>query len=126
VGADISVRVAATARTGGALLGKLTRIFVETVHTFYAARAAREGNRGAQTGAVTVVQRRPRTNAARQSHPDAPWNAVQGALGDGANGGQPLWERGLGAIHPHVHAKVMSVDRRVCSVGSANLERRRP
>jgi phosphatidylserine/phosphatidylglycerophosphate/cardiolipin synthase-like enzyme len=35
---------------------------------------------------------------------------------------QPLWERGLGAIHPHVHAKVMSVDRRMCSVGSANLD----
>lgn len=35
---------------------------------------------------------------------------------------QPLWERGLGAVHPHVHAKVMSVDRRVCSVGSANLD----
>ncbi len=35
---------------------------------------------------------------------------------------QPRWERGLGAVHPHVHAKVMSVDRRVCSVGSANLD----
>ncbi len=34
----------------------------------------------------------------------------------------PLWEPGLGAIHPHVHAKVMSVDGRVCSVGSANLD----
>ena len=34
----------------------------------------------------------------------------------------PVWERGLGAIHPHVHAKVMSVDGRVCSVGSANLD----
>ena len=28
----------------------------------------------------------------------------------------------LGAIHPHVHAKVVSVDGRVCSVGSANLD----
>jgi len=35
---------------------------------------------------------------------------------------QPRWERGLGALHPHVHAKVMSVDGRVCSVGSANLD----
>jgi phosphatidylserine/phosphatidylglycerophosphate/cardiolipin synthase-like enzyme len=35
---------------------------------------------------------------------------------------QPAWERGLGAIHPHVHAKVTSVDGRVCSVGSANLD----
>jgi phosphatidylserine/phosphatidylglycerophosphate/cardiolipin synthase-like enzyme len=34
----------------------------------------------------------------------------------------PLWERGLGPIHPHVHGKVMSVDGRVCSVGSANLD----
>jgi phosphatidylserine/phosphatidylglycerophosphate/cardiolipin synthase-like enzyme len=35
---------------------------------------------------------------------------------------QPVWERGLGAIHPHVHAKVTSIDGRVCSVGSANLD----
>ena len=34
----------------------------------------------------------------------------------------PRWERGLGTIHPHVHAKVISVDGRVCSVGSANLD----
>jgi hypothetical protein len=41
----------------GALLGNLTRIFVETVHAFYTERAAREGALGAKTGAVTVVQR---------------------------------------------------------------------
>jgi hypothetical protein len=41
----------------GALLGNLTRIFVETVHAFYAERAAREGALDAKTGAVTVVQR---------------------------------------------------------------------
>jgi len=35
---------------------------------------------------------------------------------------QPAWEPGLGAIHPHVHAKLTSVDGRVCSVGSANLD----
>jgi len=35
---------------------------------------------------------------------------------------QPRWERGLGEIHPHVHAKVMCVDGHVCSVGSANLD----
>ena len=35
---------------------------------------------------------------------------------------QPAWEAGLGAIHPHVHAKVVSVDGRLCSVGSANLD----
>jgi hypothetical protein len=41
----------------GALLGRLTRIFEETVQTFYAARAAKDGIRGAKTGSVTVVQR---------------------------------------------------------------------
>jgi len=35
---------------------------------------------------------------------------------------QPAWTRGLGVVNPHVHAKVMSVDGRVCSVGSANLD----
>lgn len=34
----------------------------------------------------------------------------------------PQWEPGLGTIHPHVHAKVMSIDGRACSVGSANLD----
>ena len=32
----------------GALLGNLTRIFVETVHAFYAERAVREGALGVQ------------------------------------------------------------------------------
>ena len=32
------------------------------------------------------------------------------------------WEPGIDTIHPHVHAKVMSIDGRVCSVGSANLD----
>ena len=41
----------------GALLGELTRIFVETVQTFYVGRAAREGVLGAKTGAVTAVRR---------------------------------------------------------------------
>ena len=41
----------------GALLGRLTRIAVETVLTFYAARAGQEGGLGAKSGAVTVVQR---------------------------------------------------------------------
>ncbi|HEX9108692.1 MAG TPA: phosphatidylserine/phosphatidylglycerophosphate/cardiolipin synthase family protein, partial [Longimicrobiales bacterium] len=35
---------------------------------------------------------------------------------------QPGWGEGVGAINPHVHAKVMSADGRVCSVGSANLD----
>jgi hypothetical protein len=42
----------------GALLGRLTRLFVQTVHAFYASTlAAREGAVGAKTGAVSVVQR---------------------------------------------------------------------
>jgi hypothetical protein len=41
----------------GALLGRLTRIFEETVHTFYVERAAKDGKSGAKTGSVTVVQR---------------------------------------------------------------------
>jgi cardiolipin synthase len=35
---------------------------------------------------------------------------------------QPGWTPGLGAVNPHVHAKVMSVDGHVCAVGSANLD----
>src|SRR5262249_51838909 len=41
----------------GARRGALTRIFVESVHTFYVERAAAGGALGAKTGAVTVVQR---------------------------------------------------------------------
>jgi Transposase zinc-binding domain/Putative transposase len=41
----------------GALLGRLTRSFEETVHTFYVERAAKDGKSGAKTGSVTVVQR---------------------------------------------------------------------
>jgi hypothetical protein len=47
---------AALARNG-ALLGSLTRIFEETVRSFYAQRARQEGHRGARTGSVTVLQR---------------------------------------------------------------------
>lgn len=35
---------------------------------------------------------------------------------------RPGWATGLGTVHSHVHAKVVSVDGRVCSVGSANLD----
>ena len=35
---------------------------------------------------------------------------------------QPDWHPSIGDIRPHVHAKAMSVDRRVCAVGSANLD----
>lgn len=34
----------------------------------------------------------------------------------------PGWEPALGVVHPHVHAKVMSVDGERCTVGSANLD----
>ncbi len=35
---------------------------------------------------------------------------------------QSAWHPSVGDIRPHVHAKVMSVDGRVCAVGSANLD----
>ena len=35
---------------------------------------------------------------------------------------QPGWDRGLGVVCPHVHAKLLSVDGHVCTVGSANLD----
>jgi hypothetical protein len=38
------------------LLGRLTRIAVETVLTFYAARAGVEGDLGAKSGAIIAVQ----------------------------------------------------------------------
>ncbi|MFI5167808.1 MAG: phosphatidylserine/phosphatidylglycerophosphate/cardiolipin synthase family protein [Thermoanaerobaculales bacterium] len=52
-------------------------------------------------------------------------DAVVAAGGEGyqfAVREQPGWSEGLGVVNPHVHAKVMSVDGRVCSVGSANLD----
>jgi hypothetical protein len=41
----------------GALLGRLTAIFAETVHAFYAERVAKEGWSGAKTGSVTFLKR---------------------------------------------------------------------
>ena len=35
---------------------------------------------------------------------------------------KPNWQRGLGTVYPHVHAKMMTVDGRIASVGSANLD----
>jgi phosphatidylserine/phosphatidylglycerophosphate/cardiolipin synthase-like enzyme len=35
---------------------------------------------------------------------------------------QPGWHPALGVVCPHVHAKLMTVDGRVCTVGSANLD----
>lgn len=36
--------------------------------------------------------------------------------------GRPRWAPELGTVHPHVHAKVVTADGRVSSVGSANLD----
>ena len=36
--------------------------------------------------------------------------------------GMPGWTPELGVVHPHVHAKALSADGRVCAVGSANLD----
>lgn len=36
--------------------------------------------------------------------------------------GSPAWSPTLGLVHPHVHAKAMSVDGLRCTVGSANLD----
>lgn len=35
---------------------------------------------------------------------------------------QPGWDPSLGDVRPHVHAKAMSADGRVCALGSANLD----
>jgi len=35
---------------------------------------------------------------------------------------QPAWHPTLGEVRPHVHAKAMSADARVCALGSANLD----
>jgi phosphatidylserine/phosphatidylglycerophosphate/cardiolipin synthase-like enzyme len=35
---------------------------------------------------------------------------------------QPGWDPAVGEVRPHVHAKAMSVDGRICAVGSANLD----
>ena len=35
---------------------------------------------------------------------------------------QPGWDPAVGDVRPHVHAKAMSADGRICAVGSANLD----
>jgi phosphatidylserine/phosphatidylglycerophosphate/cardiolipin synthase-like enzyme len=35
---------------------------------------------------------------------------------------QPGWDPAVGDVRPHVHAKMMSADGRVCTVGSANFD----
>ncbi len=71
----------------GALFGKLTRIYVETVQTFYAERAAREGAFGAKTGAVTVVQR---TSSDLRLNPHLHLVALDGAWYE--QGGELCWQ----------------------------------
>jgi hypothetical protein len=82
------------------LLGRLTRIVVETVLTFYAARAAQEGRLGAKSGAVTVVQR---TSSDLRLNPhlhlvvlDGAWYEAGGELAWG--GLSPLGTREVGEV----------------------------
>jgi phosphatidylserine/phosphatidylglycerophosphate/cardiolipin synthase-like enzyme len=35
---------------------------------------------------------------------------------------QPGWDPAMGDVRPHVHAKAMSADGQVCTVGSANFD----
>ena len=74
---------------GGAIAPGL---FVETVHAFYAERAAREGALGAKTGAVTVVQR---TSSDLRLNPHLHLVALDGAWHE--QGGELCWQ-GLGHL----------------------------
>ena len=74
------------------MVGRLTRILVETVQGFYAERAAREGALGAKTGAVTVVQR---TSSDLRLNPHLHLVALDGAWHD--QGGELSWQ-GLGHL----------------------------
>jgi hypothetical protein len=92
----------------GALLGDLTRIFVETVHALYAERAAREGALGAKTGAVTVVQR---TSSDLGLNPHLHVVALDGAWHD--QGAELCWQ-GLGHLQTsEVGAVLESTVRRI-------------
>ena len=76
----------------GVLLGKLTRIFVETMHRFYAARAARDGAPGAKTGSVTALQR---TSSDLRLNPHLHVVVLDGAWYE--EGGELCWA-GLGHL----------------------------
>ena len=69
------------------MLGRLTRIAVETVLTFYAARAGQEGGLGAKSGAVTAVQR---TSSDLRLNPHLHVIALDGAWRE--DGGELSWE----------------------------------
>ena len=76
----------------GALLGNLTRIFIEAVQTFYAERAARAGAPDAKTGSVTAVQR---TSSDLRLNPDLHAIMLDGAWYE--QDGELAWE-GLGHL----------------------------
>ena len=66
------------------MLGRLTRILVDTVQGFYARRARQQGIEDARTGAVTVLQR---TSSDLRLNPhlhavllDGAWHEQGGAL----------------------------------------------
>ena len=71
----------------GALLGDLTRIFLESVQTFYAERAAAGGAPFAKTGVVTVVQR---TSSDLKRSPHLHSVFLDGAYHEG--GAELVWE----------------------------------
>ena len=92
----------------GALLGTLTRIFVETVHAFYSERAAREGALGAKTGAVTAVQR---TSSDLRLNPHLHAVVLDGAWHE--EGGELCWQ-GLSHLKTsEVGAVLESIVRRI-------------
>ena len=76
----------------GGLLGRLTRIAVETVLAFYADRAAQEGGLGAKSGAVTAVQR---TSSDLRLNPHLHMIALDGTWCE--KDGELAWE-GLGHL----------------------------
>jgi hypothetical protein len=85
----------------GALLGRLTRIAVETVLTFYADRAGQEGGHGAKSGAVTAVQR---TSSDLRLNPHLHTVALDGTWFE--RGGELAWE-GLGHLRTSEVGKVL-------------------
>jgi len=107
----------------GALLGKLTRIFVETVHAFYAERAAREGALGATTGAVTVGQR---TSSDLRLNPHLHLVALDGAWDE--EGGELCWQ-GLGHLQTSevgavLESTVRRIERQLGRRGLLGIDRR--
>ena len=99
-----------------ALLGRLTRIAVETVLTFYAARAAEQGRPGAKSGAVTAVQR---TSSDLRLNPhlhmialDGAWREDGGEFGSGRARTSPDQRSGRGAGAPGAaHGETPSPER---------------